>query len=77
MAAELAGARRQAARGLADEEVAVGRVHERFTYRMHDLGEFMKGPLQRYTQWHNRRHSRTSGGGQIQALGRIKPPAAR
>jgi hypothetical protein len=26
---------------------------------MHDLGEFMKGLLQRYTQWHNRTHART------------------
>jgi putative transposase len=26
---------------------------------MHDLGEFMKGLLQRYTQWHNRTHERT------------------
>jgi REP element-mobilizing transposase RayT len=59
VAAELAEARRQVARGLADEEVVVKRVHERFTYRMHDLGEFMKGLLQRYTQWHNRRHSRS------------------
>jgi REP element-mobilizing transposase RayT len=57
VAAELAEARRQLARGLADEEM-VRRVHERFTYRMHDLGEFMKGLLQRYTQWHNRKHAR-------------------
>ena len=59
VAAELAEARRQVAQGLADEAVVVKRIHERFTYRMHDLGEFMKGLLQRYTQWHNRRHSRT------------------
>jgi hypothetical protein len=26
---------------------------------MHDLGEFMKGLLQRYTQWHNRIHERS------------------
>jgi REP element-mobilizing transposase RayT len=38
---------------------AVKAIHQRFTYRMHDLGEFMKGLLQRYTQWHNRMHSRT------------------
>jgi hypothetical protein len=38
---------------------AVGAIHKRFTYRMHDLGEFMKGLLQCYTQWHNRTHSRT------------------
>jgi len=38
---------------------AVKAIHQRFTYRMHNLGEFMKGLLQRYTQWHNRTHSRT------------------
>lgn len=59
VAAELAEARRQVAQGLAEEAVVVKRIHERFTYRMHDLGEFMKGLLQRYTQWHNRKHSRT------------------
>jgi hypothetical protein len=37
----------------------VGRIHARFTYRMHNLGEFMKGLLQRYTQWHNRTHKRS------------------
>ena len=37
---------------------ALAAIHQRFTYRMHDLGEFMKGLLQRYTQWHNRAHSR-------------------
>lgn len=56
--AELADARKKVVLGLADEVVAK-RIHERFTYRMHDLGEFMKGVLQRYTQWHNRKHSRT------------------
>jgi putative transposase len=40
-----------------DEAVAV--IHRRFSYRMHDLGEFMKGLLQRFTQWFNRAHSRT------------------
>ena len=40
-----------------DEAVAV--IRKRFTYRMHDLGEFMKGLLQRFTQWFNRAHSRT------------------
>ncbi len=34
-------------------------IHKRFTYRMQDLGEFMKGLLQRFTQWFNRAHSRT------------------
>ncbi len=34
-------------------------IHKRFTYRMQDLGEFMKGLLQRFTQWFNRAHTRT------------------
>ncbi len=38
---------------------AVKAIHKRFTYRMQDLGEFMKGLLQRFTQWFNRAHSRT------------------
>ena len=59
VAAELAEARKLVKEGRGEESVLVGRVHGRFTYRMHDLGEFMKGLLQRYTQWHNRRHSRT------------------
>jgi putative transposase len=40
-------------------ETALAAIHQRFTYRMHDLGEFMKGLLQRFTQWFNRTHSRT------------------
>jgi REP element-mobilizing transposase RayT len=59
VAAELAEARQQVKNGLGEESVLVARVHERFTYRMQNLGEFMKGLLQRYTQWHNRTHSRT------------------
>ncbi|MCB1132352.1 MAG: hypothetical protein KDN05_14580 [Verrucomicrobiae bacterium] len=58
VAAELVDARRQVAEGVADEEVVVKRIHDRFVYRMHDLSEFMKGLLQRYTQWHNRKNSR-------------------
>ena len=38
---------------------AITAIHQRFTYRMHDLGEFMKGLLQRFTQWFNRVHSRS------------------
>jgi putative transposase len=38
---------------------AIGAIYKRFTYRMQDLGEFMKGLLQRFTQWFNRVHSRT------------------
>ena len=40
-------------------EEAAKAIHKRFTYRMQDLGEFMKGLLQRFTQWFNRAHSRT------------------
>ncbi len=40
-------------------EEALAAIHKRFTYRMQDLGEFMKGLLQRFTQWFNRLHSRT------------------
>lgn len=53
VAKELAEARQLEA------EARVAEIHRRFTYRMHDLGEFMKGLLQRYTQWHNRAHTRT------------------
>ncbi len=42
---ELAEARCQVAEGLAEESLVVGRIHERFSYRMHDLGEFIKGVL--------------------------------
>ena len=37
----------------------VAEIKEPFTYRMHDLGQFMKGLLQRFTQWFNARHKRT------------------
>ena len=40
-------------------EEALAAIHKRFTYRMQDLGEFMKGLLQRFTQWFNRAHFRT------------------
>ena len=56
VAKELAEARQVVAQGLAaDGEGYVQRIHERFTYRMHDLSEFMKTLLQRFTRWHNRR----------------------
>jgi hypothetical protein len=38
---------------------AVAAIHKRFTYRMQNLGAFMKGLLQRFTQWFNRAHVRT------------------
>ncbi len=34
-------------------------IHARFTYRMHDLSEFMKTLLQRFTRWFNRTHNRS------------------
>ena len=37
----------------------VEEVHGRFTKRMHDLSEFMKTLLQRFTRWFNRTHKRT------------------
>jgi REP element-mobilizing transposase RayT len=59
VAAELAEARQQVAAGVAEESVVVDRIHARFTYRMHDLSEFMKGLLIRFTRWFNRTHQRT------------------
>ena len=59
VAKELAEARAVVAQELAKErEGYVQRIHERFTYRMHDLSEFMKTLLQRFTRWHNREHDR-------------------
>ena len=52
VAGELREAREEIAKGMA-EDSRVRAIHERFTYRMHDLSEFMKGFMQRYTQWHN------------------------
>jgi REP element-mobilizing transposase RayT len=57
VAMELAEARRMVADGLADESL-VERIHARYTYRMHDLSEFMKTLLQRFTRWFNRTHQR-------------------
>ena len=58
VAAELAQARKSAvADGGGDARVA--EIHARFTYRMHDLSEFMKGLLIRFTRWFNRTHART------------------
>jgi len=36
----------------------VAEIKGRFDYRMHDLGEFMKGLMQRFTQWFNGKHKR-------------------
>ena len=34
-------------------------IHERFTYRMHDLSQYMKTVMQRMTQWFNGQRKRT------------------
>ena len=38
---------------------ALKQLRESYSYRMHDLSEFMKTLLQRFTQWFNRAHERT------------------
>ena len=59
VAKELAEARRVVAEGRAkDGEAYVKAIHGRFTWRMHDLSQFMQGFLQRYTLWHNRKTKR-------------------
>ena len=63
VAAELAEARKNSS-GADDGAHAapaarVAAIHARFTYRMHDLSEFMKGLLIRFTRWFNRMHSRS------------------
>ena len=59
VAKEIAEARKVVAEGRAvNGEAHVQRIHERFTYRMHDLSEFMKTLLQRFTRWHNKEHDR-------------------
>ena len=58
VARELAEARKKIRAGVAEESLAA-EIHGRFTYRMHNLSEFMKSFTQRYTQWHNRRHRRS------------------
>ena len=42
-----------------ENETHVAEIYARFTYRMHDLSEFMKTLLQRFTCWFNRTHERT------------------
>jgi REP element-mobilizing transposase RayT len=51
-AQELAMAKQQAARRLEE-------IRSRYTRRMHDLSEFMKSLLERFTKWFNRTHSRS------------------
>jgi len=60
VAAELAEARKSSIGGDdAAGEARVAAIHARFTYRMHNLSEFMKGLLIRFTRWFNRMHSRS------------------
>jgi len=64
VAAELTEARKAGADGSFHEnhenhETRVAEIHARFTYRMQDLSQFMKGLLIRFTRWFNRTHSRT------------------
>ena len=59
VALELANARKAVYTSETGLDEAVAAIHKRFTYRMQDLGEFMKGLLQRFTQWFNRAHSRS------------------
>ena len=58
VAAELEEARKLVAEAGADES-RVAEIHARFTYRMHDLSQFMKGLLIRFTRRFNRTHNRT------------------
>lgn len=59
VAQELADARKAVYTSEGGMDEAVAAIHKRFSYRMHDLAQFMKGLLQRFTQWFNRAHSRS------------------
>ena len=60
VAAELAEARKiSSSENNAVAEARVAAIHARYTYRMHNLSEFMKGLLIRFTRWFNRMHSRS------------------
>ncbi|MEX1116950.1 MAG: transposase [Akkermansiaceae bacterium] len=58
VATELEEARKSGIGGRGSDTRAA-EIHARFTYRMHDLSQFMKGLLIRFTRWFNRTHSRT------------------
>lgn len=47
-----------AGRSNEDSELQRQLLRKSYTYRMHNLSQFMKGLLQSYTQWHNREHGR-------------------
>jgi REP element-mobilizing transposase RayT len=59
VAQELADARKAVYTSDSGMAEAVAAIHRRFTYRMQDLAQFMKGLLQRFSQWFNRAHSRS------------------
>jgi REP element-mobilizing transposase RayT len=59
VAKEMADARKADYTSESGADEAIAAIHKRFTYRMQDLAEFMKGFLQRFTQWFNRAHSRS------------------
>jgi REP element-mobilizing transposase RayT len=59
IAQELADARKAVYTSESGMDEAVAAIHKRFTYRMQDLAQFMKGLLQRFSQWFNRAHSRS------------------
>jgi len=55
---ELKEAREKLAAGRVTEDY-IEKIHARYTYRMHDLSEFMKTLMQRFTQWYNGVHKRS------------------
>jgi putative transposase len=59
VAQELADARKAVYASEGGMHETVVAIHKRFAYRMNDLAEFMKGLLQRFSQWFNRAHSRS------------------
>ncbi len=40
-------------------EVLIAEIHARYSYRMHDLSQFMKSLLQRFSSWFNRSRNRS------------------
>ena len=59
VAQELADARAKVYTSDGGMVESVAAIHKRFSYRMQDLAQFMKGLLQRFSQWFNRAHSRS------------------
>jgi len=50
---QLIAARTKGLSTMADE------IHQRYTYRMHNLSQYMKTVMQRMTQWYNRQNERS------------------